>query len=598
MTEVNLLYRKLADKALSKIKKLSKQLRLLSLARLFSFLGIIVSVFMLIPNNLTVGINISFASLMLFLLFVKWHIKLQRDKQFQQCLLKINEQELKALKYDFKEFAPGKEFVDPKHRNSFDLDLFGDGSVFQFLNRTVTVGGKKVLASFFQNPLQSKNDIENRQAFVKELMDNYQWRQQYMVHGMMYEESSAESDIFKKWADESFSIKLVRYFVPLKYFLYLVSIFSVVFWIIYGNSAIFILSAVLQLVLWLYNKTEIQKAYAEFGKRTRVLEKYGMLLKEIENEDWKSAEGAGMVEALNKGGSPSGEIAKLRKIISAFDNRNNLLLGAVLNVLFLWDINCTYHLIQWHSKNNDKYELWGRAIAYTDAVVSVANMGFNHPGYVFPEIIDSNFKIEAKRVGHPLILPDKRVDNQFIYDENTNVMIVTGANMAGKSTFLRTLGVNMVLGACGAPVCASSFRFKPVEVYTNMRTTDSLVDDESYFFAELKRIKEILDEIGNGKELFIILDEILKGTNSVDKLSGSQQLIRRLMAEKAKVVIATHDLKLTEMEREFPDKLRNKCFEIEIINNELKFDYRLRDGVTSVMNATFLMKKMGIIKVL
>lgn len=598
MSEVNLLYRKLADKALSKIKKLSKQIRLLSLARLITFLGIIVSPFLFIPQNLPVGINISFASLLLFLLFVKWHLKLQRDKQFQQCLLKINEQELKALNHDFSEFDPGKDFLNPKHRNSYDLDLFGNGSVFQFLNRTVTVGGKKVLASFFQNPLLRKTDIENRQAFVKELADDYQWRQQYMAHGMMYEESANESDIFQKWAGEPFNLKFIRFFIPLKYFLYGLSLFSVVFWIVYGNSAFFMLSATTQVGFWLMNKSSIQKAYAEFGKRARVLGKYGMLLAEIEKAGWKSAEGADMVETLKKDGSPSEEIARLRKIVSAFDNRNNLFMGAVLNVLFLWDVNCTYRLMQWHSKNIDKYEMWGRAIAYTDAVVSVANLGFNHPEYVFPEIIGSNFEIEAKGVGHPLILPEKRVDNNFTFDENTGLIIITGANMAGKSTFLRTLGVNMVLGALGAPVCASSFRFKPVEVYTNMRTTDSLADDESYFFAELKRIKEILDEIEKGKELFIILDEILKGTNSIDKLSGSQQLIRRLMAENAKVVIATHDLKLTEMEREYPDKLRNKCFEIEIINNEMKFDYLLRDGVTSVMNATFLMKKMGIIKLL
>jgi hypothetical protein len=596
MTDLKIIYSELADEATSKIKKLSKQMRLLSVARLISFLGIVVSPFVFIPHNLSVGINISFVSLMLFLLFVKRYQKLQRDKQFQVCILKVNQQELKALKHQFSDFGPGKEFVDSKHRYSFDLDLFGDGSVFQYLNRTVTSGGKKLLASFLQNPLQSKTDIENRQAFIKELSINYQWRQHYLAQGMMYEESGDESDIFQKWASEVFSLKFIRFFLPVKYFLYAFSLFSVVFWIIYGNSAFFMLSATMQVALWLFNKSSIQKAYAEFGKRARVLSKYGMLLRDIEKAGWKSKEGAGWVEALKQDGSPSEEIAHLRKIVSAFDNRNNLLLGAILNILFLWDANCTYRLIKWHSKNRDKYKLWGRVIAHADAAVSMANLDFNHPGYTFPEVVDSNFEIEAKGLGHPLIAPDKRVDNDFTYDENTGVMIITGANMAGKSTFLRTLGVNMVLGACGAPVCASLLRFKPVEVFSNMRTTDSLVDDESYFFAELKRIKEILDEIEKGKELFIILDEILKGTNSVDKLSGSQQLIRRLLAEKAKVVIATHDLKLTEMEHEYPDKLRNKCFEIEIINNEMNFDYLLRDGVTSIMNATFLMKKMGIIK--
>jgi DNA mismatch repair ATPase MutS len=175
------------------------------------------------------------------------------------------------------------------------------------------------------------------------------------------------------------------------------------------------------------------------------------------------------------------------------------------------------------------------------------------------------------------------------------VMIVTGANMAGKSTFLRTVGVSLVLARTGAPVCAAEMVFSPVEIYTNMRTTDSLLKDESYFFAELKRIKGVLDRLQNGERIFVILDEMLKGTNSVDKFNGSKELIRRLVELKAVALIATHDLKLSEMEDTYPQQVFNKCFEIRIENDEMVFDYKLTDGVTQTMNATFLMKKMGII---
>src|SRR5690606_15104428 len=197
--------------------------------------------------------------------------------------------------------------------------------------------------------------------------------------------------------------------------------------------------------------------------------------------------------------------------------------------------------------------------------------------------------------GHPLLADGKRVNNDFTINGWAKAVIVTGANMAGKSTFLRTVGVNFILGRTGAPVCAEKLVFSPVKVYTNMRTTDNLLKDESYFFAELKRIKTVLDRLENGEKIFVILDEMLKGTNSVDKLNGSRELIRKLLELKAVALIATHDLKISEMEEEYPQMVFYKCFEIKLENDEMKFDYLLSDGVTKTMNATFLMKKMGII---
>ena len=230
-----------------------------------------------------------------------------------------------------------------------------------------------------------------------------------------------------------------------------------------------------------------------------------------------------------------------------------------------------------------------------DALVSLGNYASNNPEYVYPEIHEGGFTFQAEYLGHPLLHPEKRISNNFEVNGWSKVLIVTGANMAGKSTFLRTVGVNLILSRLGAPVCAGKMRVTPVEIYTNMRTTDSLLKEESYFFAELKRIKGVLDRLQKGERIFVILDEMLKGTNSVDKLNGSKKLIRKLLELKAVALIATHDLKLSELQDEFPQQVINKCFEISIENNELVFDYKLSDGVTKTMNATFLMKKMGII---
>ncbi|MDA3880148.1 MAG: hypothetical protein PF436_07165 [Prolixibacteraceae bacterium] len=595
MSDILSLYQRYANNAVLKVKKLAKHLQILSLVRLVAFLCMLVLPFVLIPINSYVGIAVSLFMLVLFLFSVKRYQKIQLAKKFEENVEQINKNEIDALEHQFSVFDQGDEFIDPGHINSYDLDIFGKGSLFQFLNRTVTISGKKFLAETFLNPLADKSKIIKRQGFVKELTQEVEWRQSFMAQGMLFAGKEDEREIFKNWAEQSFQIKPFRFFVPLKYFLYLLSLVSVLFWIFYGNSALFIISALLQTGFWMLNKSNIQNAYSHFGKSEQMLGQYEKLFVNIENAKWRDKEGASLIASLKNDGNPSYEISRLRAIVSAFENRNNLLLGVLLNVLFLWDLNSTYRLVKWHNRNREKYSRWAHAIAFTDASVSLANFAFNHPEYAYPKFHEGEFSIRASRLGHPLIHPGKRVDNDFDFVPQTAVMIVTGANMAGKSTFLRTLGVNMVLGACGAPVCARSMSYKPVEVFSNMRTTDSLFDDESYFFAELKRIKAILDEMDKGRELFIILDELLKGTNSVDKLNGSQKLVRRLITQKAKVIIATHDLKLTDMEKNYPEVIRNMCFEIEIINNEMFFDYRLRNGVTSVMNATFLMKKMRII---
>jgi DNA mismatch repair ATPase MutS len=286
---------------------------------------------------------------------------------------------------------------------------------------------------------------------------------------------------------------------------------------------------------------------------------------------------------------------ELKSLVKKFEYRGNIIVGFFLNSMLLWDIRCVYKLWHWHRENHTKLVSWLEVISHMDALISLANFAGNHPEYVFPTAHESDFIFNTKQLGHPLLNPAKRVSNDMEISGWPKVMIITGANMAGKSTFLRTVGVNLVLARMGAPVCAEERVFTPVKIYNTMRTTDSLLKDESYFFAELKRIKGVLDQLQNGERFFVILDEMLKGTNSVDKLQGSRALIRKLLKSDSVSLIATHDLKLSEMEYEFPDYISNKCFEIRIENEELAFDYKLYDGVTQTMNATFLMKKMGII---
>jgi len=265
----------------------------------------------------------------------------------------------------------------------------------------------------------------------------------------------------------------------------------------------------------------------------------------------------------------------------------------ILNPFLLWNVRYACKVEKWILEHKDHIGRWFDAIGKFDAFVSLSFYTYNHPDYAFPEITDF-FVFEGKGLGHPLIKRDICVRNDVLLPKKPYFLVVTGANMAGKSTYLRTIGINHIMACAGMPVCAESLKIFPGKLVTNLRTADSLADNESYFFAELKRLKMIIDRLKSDEELFIILDEILKGTNSEDKQKGSFALMRQLLALNGNGVIATHDLLLGKLEQEYPDNVKNYRFEADIKSDHLIFSYKLKEGIAQNMNASFLMKKMGI----
>ena len=251
-------------------------------------------------------------------------------------------------------------------------------------------------------------------------------------------------------------------------------------------------------------------------------------------------------------------------------------------------------LEKWRDSVSSSLPVWLNLLGKIDGLNSLANYAYNNPDYSFPQVVNGEPVLEADSMGHPLLKRETRISNDFSVKRRGQVFIITGANMAGKSTFLRTVAVNMVLGMIGAPVCAGEMNLSPVKLFTSMRTTDSLSQNESYFYAELKRLKALKERLEKGENIFFILDEILKGTNSTDKSLGSKLFLRRVIEYRGTGLIATHDISLGEMETEFPVNVVNKCFEIEIDGEKISFDYLLRDGITRKMNAAALMKQMGI----
>jgi DNA mismatch repair ATPase MutS len=316
----------------------------------------------------------------------------------------------------------------------------------------------------------------------------------------------------------------------------------------------------------------------------------------IEKYDFSSERMRELKDSLfTDGTSASKAVKNLARIANAFDTRLNLLAGFLMNIFFLWDIRQSVRLERWQKKYKGQLSLWFDAIGEADTYISFSGYAYNNPDYVFPEILGTDkLLIESTQLGHPLIHSGKRVCNDYRVDGWGNFTILTGANMAGKSTFLRTVGMNMILSGCGAPVCAQSMTLSPVDLVTSIHTIDSLANNESYFYAELKRLQMIIELLKDGHKIFIILDEILKGTNSRDKQSGSRALVRQLIQMKAAGIIATHDLSLGELEKKFPDHVKNLCFEINIEKEQLEYDYTLRKGIAENMNATILMERMGI----
>ena len=338
----------------------------------------------------------------------------------------------------------------------------------------------------------------------------------------------------------------------------------------------------------------INKASVHLSELKSVFSHYGNLIHQIEQNSFTSK---GCVEFKDKlitdNKLASDHVKQFSQYLNALDQRHNILFAVLGNGFLLWDCRQVNKVENWIEIHKNSVQDWFKAIVWFDTQNSLANFHFNHPEFVFPEINkDASKIIEAKNLGHFFIDQDKRVANDFSIDKQS-FSIITGANMAGKSTFLRTVAFSIISANAGLPICATSFRYSPIKLITSMRNTDSLKDDSSYFFAELSRLKIIVDAV-SVEPYFVILDEILKGTNSKDKEEGSIKLMRKISKTKASGLIATHDLGLCEIEKEIPS-MHNQYFDAEIVDDELYFDYTLKEGVCQNMNASFLLKKMEIV---
>lgn len=520
---------------------------------------------------------------------VIYHGRLNYQKTFLQNLVVINEGEMKALQGDYDAFVDGTEFVDGNHPYAVDLDIFSKGSLFQRINRTSTEFGRERLAEILKTPLASAEAIRQRQDAVREVSERLDFRQNFQAIGMTSHEKKEDLKQLLSWLDLPALVYGKRLYQVLLVVFPVLFLTTLLYSIITGVMGPFIIIALVQWGIIGSHAKKVTLFQDYIGSKRYLLEKFADHFRLLQQENFKTAIFSGL--ALQSKEAQQ-QLSVLASRSRALDLRLNMFSMLFLNSTVLYDLLCVYRLEQWREQNRQHLAQWLQAIREADALNSLGGYAFNHPDFVFPEITEKE-EFYAEQLGHPLIKAG-RVNNDVTVEGPSIVWLVTGANMAGKSTFLRTVGVNTVLALTGQVVCAAKMRCPLVEIYSGMRNTDSINDNQSYFFAELLRLQKIITHLREGKKLLILLDEILKGTNSIDKLTGSEELIKQLITQPCFALVATHDTALGEMEKQY-SQVKNYHFETFINGNELYFDYKLKTGVSTGKNATFLMKKMGII---
>lgn len=592
----NTWYTQRIDETLRQLSKTKTQINRISLLRVLLFVAGFAGLILFYRSGTWAVVLTVCCTFLPFFILVKVHNRLYFRKEQLETQLKLNQDELKGLEGDYSVFDEGREFIDAGHPYSYDLDLFGRKSLFQALGRTCTHIGKQTLATWMQHHLMEKAAIETRQESIRDMSRRMEFREAFRVTGSINRGADSDEEEISRWSrtpsvlQHLWWVKLCLWAVPginiLLLALGLLHILSLSWF-----GMMFTVFVILSFGL-IQRGTLIQETY---GKKLKTLNRYAKLITLAKGETWQAPALRELTDKLDiDGHSPAEALMQLSKELDRLDLRNNQLLYVILEGSMFFQLRQIVRIERWKARYGKYLMGWLEAVGELDALCSLGTFAYNHPAYTYPTITNQPFCFLARNMGHPLMPEAQCVKNDATIPSRPYFLIITGANMAGKSTYLRTIGVNYLLACMGCPVCCESLTLYPAHLITSLRTTDSLSDNESYFFAELKRLKRIIDLLDEGQELFIILDEILKGTNSADKQKGSLDLIRQFMRLKADGIIATHDLLLGTLADQFPEYIRNYCFEADIKDNELTFSYRLREGVAQNMNACFLMRKMGI----
>lgn len=566
-----------------------------------SRLGLFLFEILIVGLIIYFGFNLFFDVLLvipvfLFMALVKKQTRLQQDLAYNGQLLWIYANELDEMQERKNGYEHGECHQDEAHPYVSDLDIFGAGSLYAAINRCSTQEGMNLLADNLL-AANEKNVIEARQEAVAEvgrhIDKTFLFRAE--LHGHEKHQLSAIKRKIDTQLPEELEFthnKFLRRYTPVAPYIIFASLLPGFY---YGGSFwdIFIVIALFHITLTFIYLKRINIVHEGFGGSSKFLNSFSNAISWTESISWSSGYILGFFRSKREDSSVSGQIKALSAIIQAFDARLNMLLGSFLNVFLLWDLRCAIRLDKWYKESSLDLVQGLSRISQFEELISFATLSYNEPAWHFPKITDV-FKFHTTEIGHPLIPAEKRIYNDYMLLSQPTVDIVTGSNMAGKSTFLRTVGINMVLAYAGSVVCADQLMLSVSSVVTYMRIKDSLNDQTSTFKAELNRLKMILDTVDTVPNSFVLIDEMLRGTNSKDKYMGSKVFIERLVSKHVPSLFATHDLQLSELAQEHPAQVRNFHFDIQINAGEMHFDYKLKHGACKTFNAAILLKQIGL----
>jgi hypothetical protein len=582
--------------AQNEINKYKRLINIYSFLRLGVFALFVIAIYLSVKTTDFSLFAILF--IMLFFGFV-WLVSRQsffeEQKNYFTALKTVNENEIASILEYSNIYDNGSEFSDDKHRYTADLDIFSKASLFQLINRAATKPGKRLLAAWLSS-YAVKEVIVNRQQSIRELSSKNDWKLDFQAKLLFANIANADplSSLFL-YLKSSFDLSgenFIRIYIKIAPFLLLSTIIAGYFYS--PISIIGIVVAIFNGAILMSKVSYMKKSDFIADKIGKTLSNYTLVFKTIETEQWQ-ANGCTVLANQLKIERTSQIIKELSILINKLNYSFIFFVGFVLNVFFLWSLKQILAIEDWKKNNQKSLEGAFDVIAEFEALISLASLHINYPEWSFPEIAESEgYTLMAKGLAHPLINSQKRIENDYELDNTFKIDIITGSNMAGKSTFLRTIGINTVLALSGAPVCAREMKVSVMTIISYMRIKDSLNESTSTFKAELDRLQMLLAAVEKDNKVFFLIDEMLRGTNSVDKYLGSKAVIERLISKKAVGMVATHDLQIAELEKSHPDYVRNFYFDIQVKDGEMLFDYKIKHGECKTFNASLLLKQIGI----
>ncbi len=575
-------------------KKLQKRKSIFGILRLGSIIAIIFSFYFLWSLGKWYAITAAVVAAFVFTRLIYKDLANRAAIKQLSYLIQINTDEILALDGKYYQFENGAKFIQHDHYYANDMDLFGHASLYQYLNRTTSEIGAEKLAQWLLSPAKVE-DIFARQDATKELITKNNWRQKLQAIG---KESSIKKDTLHQiinWLAAPTKFIQFKHWQWLRWVLPAIIISITTLYIIdIVSEGLWYLFLFIYAVIGFQLNKVVAPLHNQLSELVNDLEVLSESIATIENENFSSSLLVNLKAALHEKQQASKKITALKKILNRLDLRYNMVIAIPLNILLLWNLQQVLDLEKWKRVYDSDVEKWFGILATFEALNSLATNHFNNPENCFPKIIEKHFSIDATALGHPLIHRDKRINNLININSAGKITLVTGSNMAGKSTYLRSIGISTILTMAGAPVCAATFSISPVQLISSMRVADNLEESTSTFYAELKKLKTVIEKINNGEHVFILLDEILRGTNSLDRHTGSEALIRQLIKQKAAAILATHDVELAALQNEYPNNILNHHFDAQVSGEELFFDYKLKEGVCTNLNASLLMKKIGL----